>query len=205
MKTKQQGFTLMELMIVMVIIGILAAAFAGVGGSMFSKSKERAAKARMQSLAIMLQSYRTVEGEYPDDRLPKGTTSNRFNSHSEALFLALFDPEYSGERPAQDWLVNTDGDETTRNLTILQSRELFEIGDEWGNPIVYFESLHYSNKAGATVQAGEDEYYEEQNVSPGRSERTGSFYEPSGFQLVSAGADGLFETEDDLFSYTGDQ
>jgi len=65
--------------------------------------------------------------------------------------------------------------------------------------------LHYNDKAGSSVQAGEDEYYEEQQVFPGRSERTGSFYEPSGFQLVSAGSDGLFGTEDDLFSYQGKQ
>lgn len=194
----------MELMIVLVIIGILAAAFAAVGGSMFGKTKDRAAQAQLQSLAVMLHAYRSIEGEYPDDRLPKGVTTNRFNSHSEALYLALFHPEYSGERPAQDWLVNTDGDESTSNLTVLQTRELFEIGDEWGNPIVYFESLHYSDKTGATVQAGEDEYYEEQQVSPVSHERTGSFYEPNGFQLVSAGSDGLFETEDDLYSFETD-
>ena len=195
----------MELMIVLVIIGILAAAFAAIGGNMFGASKDRAAQAQLQSLGVMLQSYRSIEGEYPDDRLPKGVTTNRFNTHSEALFLALFDPEYSGERPSQDWLVNTDGDESTRNMTILQSRELFEIGDEWGNPIIYFESLHYNDKNGATVQAGEDDFYEEQTVAPVSNERTGSFYEPNGFQLISAGPDGLFETEDDIFSFKGDK
>lgn len=195
----------MELMIVLVIIGILAASFAAIGGNMFGQSQNRAAQAQLQSLSVIVQSYRSVEGEYPDDRLPKGVTTNRYNAHSEALFLALFDPEYTGDRPPQDWLVNTDGDESTRNMTMLQSRELFEIGDEWGNPIVYFESLHYNDKAGATVQAGEDEFFEEQQLSPARNERTGSFYEPNGFQLVSAGSDGLFGTEDDLFSYKGNQ
>ena len=195
----------MELMIVLVIIGILAASFAAIAGNMLGKSKDRSAQAQLQSLAVMLQTYRSLEGEYPDDRLPKGVTTNRFNTHSEALYLALFHPEYTGQRPSQDWLVNTDGDESTRNLTTLQTRELFEIGDEWGNPIVYFESLHYTDKAGATVQAGEEEFYEEQQLAPIGNERTGSFYEPNGFQLVSAGADGFFETEDDLYSFQKDK
>ena len=200
MTGKQHGFTLMEMMIVLVIIGLLAATFATVGGSLFVKSKERAAKARLQSLAVMLESYRVLEGEYPDDRLPAGVTTNRHNEHSEALFLALFDPEYTVERPSQEWLVNTDGDGSGRARTMLASSELFEIGDEWGNPIVYFDSLHYGNKLGAVVMAG-DGFFEEQTVSPGRNQRTGSFSEPSSFQLVSAGPDGQFGTDDDIFSY----
>ncbi len=200
MNKGNQGFSLMELMIVLVIIGILAGSFAALGGGLFGKGKDRAAKARLQSLAIMLETYRNLEGEYPDDRLPASLVGNRKNENAEALFLALFNPEYTGERPSQEWLVNTDEDEATRAATMLQSRELFEIGDEWGNPIVYFESLHYSDKEEAVVLAGVD-FMEEQSVSPGRNERTGSFSEPNSFQLVSAGADGLFGTDDDIFSY----
>lgn len=200
MNKRSQGFTLMELMIVLVIIGILAASFAAIGGDVFGKSQDQKTKSRLHALTVMIENYRSLEGEYPDDRLPSGLTTNRHNEHSEALVLALFDPEYTGERPSQEWLVNTDADEAARAPAMFDSRELFEIGDVWGNPIVYFESLHYADKRGAVLQAG-IEFYEEQTVMPGRNERTGSYAEPNGFQLVSAGGDGLFGTEDDLYSY----
>lgn len=190
----------MELMIVLVIIGILAGAFAAIGGDIFGKSQDQETKARLNALSVMIENFRSLEGEYPDDRLPQGLTTNRHNEHAEALVLALFDPEYTGERPSQEWLVNTDADEAARPAALFDSRELFELGDVWGNPIVYFESLHYADKRGAAVQAGL-EYPEEQTLMPGRNERTGSFAEPNGFQLVSAGSDGLFGTEDDLYSY----
>lgn len=190
----------MELMIVLVIIGILAGAFAAIGGNVFGESQDKQTKSRLNALSVMIENYRSLEGEYPDDRLPQGLTTNRHNEHSEALVLALFDPEYTGERPSQEWLVNTDADEATRAPAMFDSRELFEIGDIWGNPIVYFESLHYDDKRGAVVQAGLD-FVEEQDLKPGRNERTGSYAEPNGFQLVSAGSDGLFGTDDDIFSY----
>ena len=142
----------------------------------------------------MIREYRNIEGEYPDDRLAKGVAMNAKNSNAEALFLALFDSRYTGSRPSQEWLVNTDGDEANRDLTMLGTRALFEIGDEWGNPILYFESLHYSDESGCVALAGEDGYFEEDVVFAQRSSVTNSFYAPSDFQLVSAGPDGYFNT-----------
>lgn len=202
MKNKANGFTLLELMVVLVIIGVLGAVFVGYGGNIFSDSKVKAAQAKLIQLGALVEQYRNIEGEYPDDRLRKGTSTNTKNSNAEALFLALFDPGYSGSRPAPDWLVNTDGDESNRDLTTLGNRQLFEIGDEWGNPIIYFESLHYSEDNGCSALAGEDGYYENADVYPVRSEKTNSYFEPNSFQLVSAGADGEFNTEDDLFSFS---
>ena len=202
MKKKANGFTLLELMIVMVIIGVLGGAFVVLGGNIFRDSKSKASQAKLYQLSAMIEQYKSIEGEYPDDRLPKGMATNIKNANAEALFLALFDADYSGERPAQGWLVNTDGDESNRDFTMLGTRALFEIGDEWGNPIVYFESLHYSEEIGCSVLAGDEDFYEEANVFPVRSEVTKSYFEPNRFQLISAGADGEFNTEDDLYSFS---
>ena len=190
----------MELMIVLVIIGILSAAFVAFGGNSLEKGKVKAAKANLHAISAMIESYRSVEGEYPSDYLPSGIAVNTTNSRAEALYLALFDAEYTGQRPSQDWLINTDSDESVRNTTALGTRELFEIGDEWDNPIIYFDSLHYNDRIATIVMAGEA-VIEEQEVNPHRNERTNSFSKPSSFQLVSAGPDGLYGTNDDIFSF----
>jgi len=202
MKNRNNGFTLLELMVVLVIIGVLSAVFVGYGGNLLGDSKVKAAQAKLRSLSAIIEEYRTIEGEYPDDRLTKGTAMNAKNVNAEALFLALFDAQYTGSRPSQEWLVNTDGDETNRDLTMLGTRQLFEIGDEWGNPVVYFESLHYADETGCSVLSGEGEYKEDGLIFAQRSEVTNTFHEPSGFQLISAGPDGYFDTEDDLYSFT---
>lgn len=195
---RRAGFTLLELMIVMVIISLLGAAFLVVSGRMFSNAQERKCRSRLQQLAVMIEAYRTAQGGYPDDRLPSGASTNAQNPGAEALYLQFFHPSYLGELPNQEWLVNTDGDLTTRTQTRLESRDLWEIGDPWGNPIAYFESLHYGDPALVYLAGPEEEPAQEQAIQPLKDARTGGWEEAGKFQLVSAGEDGFFGTEDDI-------
>ena len=62
---RENGFTLIEILIVMVIIGLLAAL---VGPRMFGKvgkSKQKAAKAQISLLETALDTYRLDIGKYP--------------------------------------------------------------------------------------------------------------------------------------------
>ena len=62
----QEGFSLIELLIVMVIIGLLAGL---VGPKMFGKvdtSKQKAAKAQITLFETALDMYRLDMGKYPD-------------------------------------------------------------------------------------------------------------------------------------------
>jgi len=200
---RRQGFTLLELMIVMVILSILIAAFLVVSGRIFGKGKVTEAESRLAQLSTLIEQYRTVEGEYPDDRLPNDLGANDINSSSEALFVALFAAGYTGQSPDNDWLSNTDGDQATRAVTRLPGRDLFEICDPWGNPIVYFESLHYASTRDVlywATEAGMD-LPDENSVSPARDQQTGDFEQANRFQLLSAGPDGWFGTEDDVANY----
>jgi len=61
----QKGFSLMELMIVMVILGLLASL---VGPAMFKKlgtAKQKTAKTQIEMLMAALDSYRLDVGHYP--------------------------------------------------------------------------------------------------------------------------------------------
>jgi general secretion pathway protein G len=65
MKRKQKGFTLIEVLIVMVILGLLAAL---VGPRMFGKvgkSKQNAAQAQISLIGTALDTYRLDIGNYP--------------------------------------------------------------------------------------------------------------------------------------------
>lgn len=196
----QSAFTLLEILVVLLIVGVLMGVFVVQGSRLFRRSNEQATKARIMELSNLVEQYFQVEGEYPDDRLPKGINSNGANTSAEALVYQLFQADYTGQRPKQDWLVNTDGDSTPKAMTMLDSLELFELADSWGNPILYFDSLHYGDKE-IMVFAGPEEDIYEQSAGPVKNERTGLWEEPSSFQLISAGEDGDFGTEDDLSNF----
>ncbi len=65
-KKRQQGFTLIELMIVIIILGLLASL---VAPEMFGKvgsSQRKIAKTQMAALDTALETYRLDVGSYPD-------------------------------------------------------------------------------------------------------------------------------------------
>lgn len=64
-KVKNKGFTLVELLIVMVILGLLSAIVAPRMFSKVSSAKSGTAKAQMQVIATALDSYRLDLGDYP--------------------------------------------------------------------------------------------------------------------------------------------
>ncbi len=77
-KQSQKGFSLIELMIAMVIIGLIASL---IGPAMFGKvdsSKIKTAEAQMQLFATALDTYRLDVGVYPEnlDELRESSNKN---------------------------------------------------------------------------------------------------------------------------------
>ncbi len=62
---KQRGFTLLELLVVILIIGLLTAVVAPRFVGQISKSESTAARAQIEALDKALQSYRIDTGRFP--------------------------------------------------------------------------------------------------------------------------------------------
>lgn len=80
---KETGFTLLELLVVMVIIGLLASYVAPRYFSQIGKSEIKAAQAQLDAFEKALEVYRIDTGHYPDSdaglaalfQAPSGVTS----------------------------------------------------------------------------------------------------------------------------------
>ena len=62
---KVSGFTLLELLIVMAIIGVLASIGIATYGTVQSKARDARRKSDLENVARALEMYRNDEGEYP--------------------------------------------------------------------------------------------------------------------------------------------
>ena len=69
---QEQGFTLLELLVVMVIIGLLVSIVGPKYFNQLGKSEVKAAKAQINSLKKALDVYRLDTGHYPDAQIGLG-------------------------------------------------------------------------------------------------------------------------------------
>lgn len=74
---RSQGFTLLELLVVIVIIGLLAGLVAPRYFDQVSKSNTKIAKAQINSLEKALDQYRLDVGTYPNTELGLGALDTR--------------------------------------------------------------------------------------------------------------------------------
>lgn len=202
----ESGFTLVEILAVLAILALLM----GLAISSFSGYKERARGAAttttMSELAGLITSYQTKRGGPPPDTLTKLKikADNDVNECAEALYAALHAKDYpEGSNVTDELIGNTDDDTTpTPYHRDAGVNKLLEVLDGWGNPIAYFPPTSYSETRKANMRMGDpdDPNDPDQQVEPQKSAVSGGWANADTYQLISAGADRRFGTEDDVIN-----
>ncbi len=119
---RHSGFTLLELLVVMVIIGLLAGYVGPKYFAQLGKSETKAAKAQVESLAKALDTYRLDIGHYPSTEQGLAALNNAPSGESKwhGPYLAKNVPndpwgrpylyKYPGEHGDYDvWTLGNDG------------------------------------------------------------------------------------------------
>lgn len=198
------GFSLIELLAVMMILGILMTFLAFQLGGMGEVAKVSTTETFLQQIGGACNEYEQETGDYPSSAWNNdwGATPNKTNLGGEALCIALWSKDYGGTSISDDQLGNSDEDEAKKGLTTHGNNKLFELIDSWENPIAYFHRRDY-NREDLYFTLDEEGMWDSSTVRALKNPKTGSFYNPRGFQLISAGPDGLFGNDDDIYNFKG--
>jgi prepilin-type N-terminal cleavage/methylation domain-containing protein len=201
---RSSGFTLIELLAVMTILAILSAAFI-VGFRKFQRAgEEEETRTRIRQMAALISGeYEIAKGDYPPDDFEGlgARPANDLNMGSESLVAALVAKDSVIGLIESKELCNTDEDQFSKKITKYDVNDAFELKDHWGNPIAYFHCKHYTRKQKYLAMPKATRALEEQMVEAMKDPVTKGYYNANSFQLISAGPDGRFGTEDDIANF----
>jgi len=205
--TRTGGFTMVELLAVLLILTILVAVLVTNLRDAEGATKVQVAKQLLAKVGATVTSYQNENGAAPPSSFQPGqeVANDGSNVGIECLVVALWSKKYEAGgllAEVRDKLVNTDGDRSTKQLTDFENRELLEIPDPWDNPIAYIERADYglTNRNYRTIEVESGEEIESVPVAF-KNPTTGQYFAAQGFQLISAGPDGRFGSEDDVTSF----
>lgn len=204
---RSAGFTLIELLAVLLILTILVAVLVINLRDVQGATEVQVTKQLLTKVGAAIDNYANENGGAPPSSFQAGQEvgNDGTNVGIEALIVTLFSKKFEAGgllNDVRDQLINSDGDRSTKQLTDFDSRELLEIADQWNNPIAYIERSDYgaSNRAYLTTDTETQEQVRSVPVAY-KNPTTGQYYAAQGFQLLSAGPDGRFGTEDDITSF----
>lgn len=199
----RRGFSLVELLAVIVILGILVAFLVTTLGGQSDAVKVNLTRTKVEQYAAEIATYERENGRFPQGTWKDdwGSPPNRINLGVEALVVQLWSVARGGTHLSEDDLVNLDADQSSSQLTAFPRRDLFELRDEWNNPLAYLERTQYGESFVYFTESPVTGEPIESQVKAVESAKTGAFHNPRSFQLLSAGPDGEFGTEDDIGNF----
>lgn len=200
---RRAGFTLIELLAVIVILAILMAFLLTTLGGQEEVVRVNLTRTFLENVEAVVGEYEREEGDFPPSAWSAdwGAPPNMTNLGAEALVVALWREDRGGVNLSDDVLVNSDGDRSRDRLTVFPRLDLFELRDQWDNPIAYFHHRDYGRRDLYLTEDPETGEPLESTAVARRSERTGDWANRRTFQLLSAGPDGQFGTEDDITNF----
>jgi prepilin-type N-terminal cleavage/methylation domain-containing protein len=202
-----RGFTLIELLVVMAILGMLVGLGVTVIPYLMRRGPKTAATTFASSLSGGLENYKGTEGAYPPTTLAEfpgvGNLQNQENLGIESLVVCMNSSRYSGsyafDETAGGKLDNLDSDFTQVLITKFGDKAMFEVLDPWGTPYAYFNARDYMNaEAMGKISGPEGSPIK---AAPWMNPKTKTFYRRDSFQIISAGPDKVFNTEDDITNF----
>lgn len=202
---RRRGFTLIELLAVLLIIAVIGAALVPSLLSSSEAVETSSTRTLISQISAEVEAYERENGGYPpstfpDDLDPKPTS---VNMGAEMLVIALLpaDGSYRASDSYEDSLEDTDQDVLKTSLTRFSDPSTFEFADAWGNPIAYLHRRDYALGGEYLTYSFVEDAWIEQVVKGEMNPKTGDPRRPDSFQLISAGADGVFGTDDDIGNF----
>ncbi len=197
------GFTLIEMIAVLLILSILVGVFlVNIAGTQ-ELVEVQLMRTQLEQISLAASEYEVEEGDYPPSHFDErtGPAPNPINLGIERMLIALWSDGLEGCGLSPDDLDNLDGDRSANRLSDLPTSDLFELLDAWGNPIAYFHHTDYEREDVYQTFDTLTGEREEEKVRALKNPKTKLFFEHRKFQLISAGPDGLFMTEDDITNF----
>ena len=199
----RRGFTLIEMLAVLLILTILFAFL--INRLMRGEGVVRTEQTRqlLAQVSAALSEYELDRGDYPPSSPPADLPDppSATNVGAELLVLSLFGKDWNAGELGEEHLVNSDSDQAKESRTSFTSRAWFELGDSWENPIAYFHRRDYARAQVYLTFDPKTGEASEQEVRAALHPATGDPWNRSSFQLLSAGEDGRFGTEDDIGNF----
>ena len=204
----ERGFSFIEILIVMAIIGVLAAGITVAINIWLKRGPEFATKQTLSKTKLMIENWKQTFEMYPPSDVTRiaavagqgnkaSSPENKVNMGIEAIYQALYWPGFKSDPEwGPDELSNVDEDTLKKAINKHGTTELMEIRDAWGNPLVYFHRDDYAVAFDSGVPYM-DGNFNEYEAKPYKND-DGTFVNPSSFQIYSVGEDGEPNTEDDV-------
>jgi prepilin-type N-terminal cleavage/methylation domain-containing protein len=194
------GFTLLELLAVLVILGILMVILVPRLSKAGEIAEERLTRVFLTELDAAIGEYEHPFGDYPPSRFLEewGAPPNPTNLGAETLVLSVWSPKWTGTTLSPDRLVNLDDERTKKALATFPKPDLVELRDNWDNPIAYFHRRDYGRRDAYVTKDPQTGEVIDSTITAARDDVTGLYRNPNRYQLISAGLDGAFGTEDDI-------